>query len=132
MCPPARREREAGVMSRLRLECRWVELGSEQKIMTQDIRTRLRLMIDGVESVQDKNVPLHAGALLSLLRDCDALLAEATLTLEMVDTNNRVQAGERHRAWNGDFVVARVRELLTALGSARRPSPAGLHSDSPT
>lgn len=116
---------------RPRLECRWVEVGPENVNMPHDIRTRLRLMIGGVQSVQDKNVPLHAGALVKLLQDCDTLIAEAITTLEMVDTNYRVQAGERRRAWNGDFVVTKVRALLAALRSQRSPTPAEQPSDAP-
>lgn len=47
-------------------------------------------------------------------------LEEALFVLGMVDKNNRIDAGEKGKAWSGRFVVEEVRRVLS--GAAR---PAG-------
>ena len=42
----------------------------------------------------------------------NARLADVLGVLQMVDDNNRVDAGEDRKAWRGDFVVAEVRRVL--------------------
>jgi len=37
---------------------------------------------------------------------------EAIETLRMVDTNNRIDAGENRKAWNGAFVAREVRRVV--------------------
>lgn len=39
-------------------------------------------------------------------------LADALQVLGMVDKNNRIEAGEKGKAWNGRFVVDEVRRVL--------------------
>ncbi len=50
-----------------------------------------------------------------------ASLADALQVLDMVDTNNRVDAGENRKAWSGDFVEAEVRRVLAVV----KPNVAG-------
>lgn len=50
-----------------------------------------------------------------LLLAVAAQLRDAQAVLEMVETNHRVRAGEKRKAWNGDFVVLRVREVLASF-----------------
>lgn len=45
-----------------------------------------------------------------------ARLADALFVLGMVDKNNRIDAGEKGKAWSGRFVADEVRKVL-ALGS---------------
>ena len=49
------------------------------------------------------------------LTERDALrerVEEMRQVLQMVATNNRVDAGEKRKAWNGQFVVEEVRRVL--------------------
>jgi hypothetical protein len=48
----------------------------------------------------------------------EALLADARQVLGMVDTNHRVDAGERRKAWSGKFVVEEVRRVLAKIDAA--------------
>lgn len=51
----------------------------------------------------------------NLADEVDALrarLSDALQVLDMVDTNNRVDAGENRKAWRGDFVEEEVRRVL--------------------
>ena len=62
------------------------------------------------------------------LTERDALrerVEEMRQVLQMVATNNRVDAGEKRKAWNGQFVVEEVRRVLVGpnvklTGSLRR------------
>lgn len=45
-------------------------------------------------------------------------LADALFVLSMVDKNNRIDAGEKGKAWSGRFVVEEVRRVLAGAPSA--------------
>jgi hypothetical protein len=51
-------------------------------------------------------------------RKAEAALADALFVLGMVDKNNRIDAGEKGKAWSGRFVVDEVRRVL-----AGKPAP---------
>ena len=61
-------------------------------------------------------------AVLALLMTSSALdaagirdrLADALYVLGMVDKNNRIDGGEKGKAWSGRFVVEEVRRVLVA------------------
>lgn len=46
-------------------------------------------------------------------------LHDARLALQMVDDNNRAEAGEPVKSWRGSFVVEEVRRVLAATGEAQ-------------
>ena len=88
----------------------------------KNILTRLEEWEAGVRLVQDNGVPLNGAALSALLVDCSALLVDVKQVLVMVDTNNRIAAGENktafnraRKAWNGAFVVREVQRVLVLL-----------------
>ena len=67
-----------------------------------------------VGNPDERSVPLF------VLTDVAALqtrLDDALFVLGMVDKNNRINAGEKGKAWSGRFVVEEVRRVLS--GAAR-------------
>lgn len=55
---------------------------------------------------------LRIASLEDEVADLNAAINHAIGVLRMVDDNHRVDAGEKLKAWNGDFVIAQVRQLL--------------------
>lgn len=51
-----------------------------------------------------------------------ARLDDALFVLVMVDKNNRIDAGEKGKAWNGRFVVDEVRRVLDEAARAAGPN----------
>jgi len=89
-----------------------------------------------VGNPDERSVPLF------VLTDVAALqtrLADALFVLGMVDKNNRIDAGERGKAWSGRFVAEEVRRVLTlgpraeqrhGVNCAKAPHHGGnLHSE---
>ena len=46
------------------------------------------------------------------MEDLHTRLGDALFTLGMVDKNNRIDAGEKGKAWNGQFVANEVRRVI--------------------
>ena len=90
---------------------------------------RLRTLLDGADrravahgkerdemAAQAADVAGERSANAALTADVERLqaaLVEAIFVLGMVDRNNRIDAGEKGKAWSGRFVVDEVRRLLT-------------------
>jgi hypothetical protein len=67
---------------------------------------------------QAKGMFTHALAGDSETEGLRARLDDALLVLGMVDKNNRIDAGERGKAWSGRFVADEVRRVLEGRPSA--------------
>ena len=78
----------------------------------QAIATGRNMYYEGQHGAEE---PADTAARLELVRQRDVLLdrlAEALQVLSMVDKNNRIDAGEKGKAWSGRFVVEEVRRVL--------------------
>jgi PhoPQ-activated pathogenicity-related protein len=62
-----------------------------------------------VGSPDERSVPLFV---LTDVAAMQARLEDALFVLGMVDKNNRIEAGEKGKAWSGRFVVDEVRRVL--------------------
>lgn len=91
---------------------RGLSIDSEQGLMVSIALDAPIVIETGVSrpiDIWDQTAPAHEFAPFD---DRDELIADMLGVLRMVDDNNRVDAGEKRKAWSGSFVAAEVRRVL--------------------